>query len=126
MPVTALDADENKTIFLQSLRTILPQFKLLPDSRIEQRIGKANLQKLVEDVVGYVSEGVAQGLTRNEKFALYCKVLRCLSEHITSYNIPVTGKTVVDNIDYLGFAVGKHFPGYFEAKLLKWIIRPSR
>lgn len=121
---------ENKTncveIFLLGLRGLLPYASNFTDKQLEKRIGKEKLLEVSEDVEGYIMSGVNQApLTRNEKIALTSQTLNCLSRYILKMNVPVTIKTVIENIHLLGHAVEQGFPGYSASGLLKYTIVPA-
>ena len=109
--------DENTSIFLSAIRQVLPQFKLYDDMRLEKKIGKERL----EDAVLSSMSLIDGEYTKQQKEALFCQFLKCLEKHI---QIPFTLKTMIDNMSLLQCAIDECFPGYIQARFLRYTILP--
>lgn len=95
------------------------------DPAIEKKIGKEKLKDLAEDLAGLIESGVTGTLTRNERLALSIQMLNCLKKHIISMEMPVTIATVSSSFTLLHHAVDQAFPGYIDARLIRYIISPK-
>lgn len=119
-------------IYLAALREILPQLSTQSDEylqkRIEKNVGKDSLLDASYDLEGYINSGVNGSLSQNERLALATKLLRFLSEYISQMNppMPVTMKTMINSMPLLAAASDRCFPGYSQAKLLRYAVTPMQ
>lgn len=119
---------EYKLLFLQSIRDIIPTAKLYSDNRLTEKIEKMGKDKTMDsslEFFSYLEAGAGSDLTKNEKLALANQLLKCLKKYINSIGVPFTVKVLVDHLSMIDHAVGLCYPGYYESKLLKYIIRPT-
>lgn len=81
---------------------------------------------MADCISDYIESGVTTNLSRNEQLALTVKVVKFLAEYLKAMEIPVTLNTLLNNFGMISQAVDNHFPGYAEARLIRYIITPNR
>ena len=119
------DQGLNIEIFLTVLRQILPSLHNQPDAQLVRRIGKEKLEDASADVAGFIEHGTTSNLTKNERLALTRQVLDCLTQHMKNeMNMPITLNTIISSMQLIEHATAQSFPGYAEAKLLRYLIVP--
>lgn len=122
MPVQS--SVDYKPLFLQTLRDTIPTLRLYTDDQLTKKIGKEKTEDYSKELFSYIEVGAGDNLKKVEQLALAFQVMKCLSKYITNLNLPVTLKTVLDNIGMIEYAVNQCYPGYFSCRLLKHTILP--
>ena len=119
--------EQNVEIFILALRNLLPTLHGQDNARIIRRVGKQVIEDCAADLIGFIESGSDSTLSKNERLALADQVMRCLAQYIKEEaKLPLTVNTCITNIGLLDYAVGNSFPGYSEARLLKYIILPLK
>lgn len=126
MSANTVARPEEQALFLDALKDLLPSLRRQTYEMIEKRAGKEAFEIVYQDLIGYIYNGAGDKLTRIEMYALLSQVLRSLGRYIEGMGIPVTLNTVMTHAHLLPYAVEQDFPGYADAKILKYIIQPAR
>lgn len=123
--MSELDTIQFESLFLQELRDVLPNLRLLSDAMLTKRITQAKLTEISLEYQSLILAGGGGTLTKNELLSLIYLLLKCLVKYLQEKEIVVTLKTLVDHTGYLTAAVDVCFPGYIESKLLGYtVLRP--
>lgn len=82
-------------------------------------------QEKMPEVMSWIRKGCQ---TRTQQHALLCLAMRLLYKDMTEGGYPVSARTILAHVHRIPSVVNKHFPGYFRAGLLHWIVerRKSR
>lgn len=118
----AAEAAQNREMFCNALKQLLPTARSLSNESIEKKIGKEKLQESLDILWEFIESSCEGKLTRNERGALAFQSLRCLQNWMLAQEIPVTINTLANNFHLIPFAVDKAFPFYAQSKLLKYVI----
>lgn len=119
MPQTISD---DEALFLVTLREVLPILKHQDDQRLVKRIGIEKFQNYSSDLSGFIATGTDRNLVRNERIALGRQLLKCVESNMKAIGIPITLTSFIDHMSMLQHSVEQNYPGYYEAKLLRYTI----
>jgi hypothetical protein len=112
-------------LLVMALKEKLPEVSKLVTKQVVSKVGKERFRDGAELVFSFLEDSCGSNLSQNETSALLSRMLRCLNNYISTMCIPVTIKTVFDNMHLLPYAVNLAFPGYAEAGLLRAVITPK-
>lgn len=80
------------------------------------RVASAMVEELLD-------VALVTGSRRAMRYAVRERILLCLRDYLVSTRLPITARTMLQNVDKLEYAVDQQFPGYLRAGLLSRIVK---
>lgn len=88
--------------------------------RFARDYGQKKFDEKVDFAFQYIS-ATREVMRRPQVEALLCLVFSCLASDMRQRSVPVTGKTLLDQLSYAPHAVDQRYPGYAAASMLHCI-----
>lgn len=88
--------------------------------RFVRDYGQKKFDEKLDFAFQYIS-ATREVMRRPQVEALLCLVFNCLASDMRQRSVPVTGKTLLDQLNYAPHAVDQRYPGYAEARMLHCI-----
>lgn len=86
-----------------------------------EQYGRRRFAERVEELLTFISD-TRRYLRQVQVQSLVVTCLRCLASELRGREIPVTPRTVLNNMSMLRHAVDRRFPGYASAGLLHKVV----
>lgn len=129
----ALSETQNELPITREQRHMIETIAALCDARISDRAmgaftnqflssyGRKKFESRSKEIFEFI-EPSRQCLRPEQSKQLLETCLKALAEDVRRRSIPVTAKTVLDNVSMLPSAIDRKFPGYVDAGLLHRVV----
>lgn len=97
-----------------------------PMAPLRKKMGIKKFDQAMKDLDLFVERSCGVVLMRPQQIAVTEECLVCLAQYLRRIKVPVTAMTLIANVDKLGAAVDRGFPGYAQARLLHMVVLLKR
>lgn len=93
----------------------------IPHSKLFETYGRKKFVEKANIILDY-TRSTRKAMRRPQLQGLVTLCLKCLAKNLKARDIPVTPRTLLDNIEHLSYAVNRAFPGYASAGMLHILV----